>query len=175
MSDHSGQQIVIWTTIWWWQKLGRLAVNKQGSHRFLVERFNLKKLMRQTAKRSIMLRSQTGLQLWKVWTLRLKLILTGKQLETIKLSAQGSLGYELTTHKPWFDEGFSKLLNQRKQVELLWLQVSSEIIHSAEPLVPGPSGLEVQTATVKLKSINLQAMIKFQQNRFMQEEKHWCL
>jgi hypothetical protein len=23
MSDHSGQQIVILTTIWWWQKLGR--------------------------------------------------------------------------------------------------------------------------------------------------------
>jgi hypothetical protein len=23
MSDHSGQQIVIPTTIWWWQKLGR--------------------------------------------------------------------------------------------------------------------------------------------------------
>jgi hypothetical protein len=30
MFDHSGQQIVIPTTIWWWQKLGSdLAVNKK--------------------------------------------------------------------------------------------------------------------------------------------------
>jgi hypothetical protein len=39
MFDHSRQQNVILTTIWW-----RLAVNKQTLHRFLVERFNLKKL-----------------------------------------------------------------------------------------------------------------------------------
>jgi hypothetical protein len=52
-------------------------VNKQGSHRFHMERFNLKKLMRQTVKRSIVLRSQTGLQLWKVWMLRWKLIVFG--------------------------------------------------------------------------------------------------
>jgi hypothetical protein len=37
MSDHSGQQTVI-------RKLGGLAVNKQGSHKFHMERFNLKKL-----------------------------------------------------------------------------------------------------------------------------------
>jgi hypothetical protein len=38
----------------------RLAVNKQGSHKFQMERFNLKKLVE--VKRSIMLRSQRGLQ-----------------------------------------------------------------------------------------------------------------
>jgi hypothetical protein len=37
MSDRSGQQIVILTTIWWWQKLGR------DWHRVLMERVNLKK------------------------------------------------------------------------------------------------------------------------------------
>jgi hypothetical protein len=36
-------------------------------------------------------------------------------------------------------------------------------IHTAEPLVPGPSHLEVTIAT---------ATIKFQQNRFKQEGKH---
>jgi hypothetical protein len=41
ISDHGGQQIVIWTIIWWWKRLGRLAVNKQGSHEFHMERFNL--------------------------------------------------------------------------------------------------------------------------------------
>jgi hypothetical protein len=45
MFDHSGQQIMILTIIWWWQKsVERLAVNKQRSHRFHMERFNLKKL-----------------------------------------------------------------------------------------------------------------------------------
>jgi hypothetical protein len=39
-----------------------------------------------------------------------------------------SLGhYELKKHKPWSDEGCSKLLNQRKQAKLQWLQDASEI------------------------------------------------
>jgi hypothetical protein len=45
MFDLSGQQIVIVTTIWWWRKIReRLAVNKQRSHIFNMERFNHKKL-----------------------------------------------------------------------------------------------------------------------------------
>jgi hypothetical protein len=36
--------------------------------------------------------------------------------ENIKISAKESLGYfELKKHKAWFDEGCSKLLDQRKQ------------------------------------------------------------
>jgi hypothetical protein len=30
-------------------------------------------------------------------------------------------------HKPWFDEGCSKLLDQRKQAKLQWLQDPSEV------------------------------------------------
>jgi hypothetical protein len=48
--------------------------------------------------------------------------------ENIKISAKESLGYfELKKHKPWFDEGCSKLLDQRKQAKLQWLQDLSEI------------------------------------------------
>jgi hypothetical protein len=48
--------------------------------------------------------------------------------ENIKISAKESLGYfELKKHKPWFDEGCSKLLDQRKQAKLQWLQDPSEI------------------------------------------------
>jgi hypothetical protein len=44
------------------------------------------------------------------------------------MSAKLSLGYfELKNHKPWFDEGCSKLLDQRKQAKLQWLQDHSEI------------------------------------------------
>jgi hypothetical protein len=46
----------------------------------------------------------------------------------IKISAKESLGYfELKKHKPWFDEGCSKLLDQRKQAKLQWLQDPSKI------------------------------------------------
>jgi hypothetical protein len=50
-----------------------VAVNKQRSHRFHMERFNLKNLNEvEVKKRSIALKSQIGLQLWKIWTLRWK-------------------------------------------------------------------------------------------------------
>jgi hypothetical protein len=32
----------------------------------------------------------------------------------------------LKKYKPWFDEGCSKLLDQRKQAKLQWLQEQSE-------------------------------------------------
>jgi hypothetical protein len=48
--------------------------------------------------------------------------------ENTKISAIESLGYyELRKHKPWFDEGCSKLLDQIKQAKLQWLQDPCEI------------------------------------------------
>jgi hypothetical protein len=42
----------------------------------------------------------------------------GKQLEYIKISAKESLVYfEFKKHKPWFDKGCSKLLEQKKQAK----------------------------------------------------------
>jgi hypothetical protein len=44
------------------------------------------------------------------------------------MSAKESLGYYgLRKHKPWFDEGCSKLLDQRKKAKLQWLQDPSEV------------------------------------------------
>jgi hypothetical protein len=43
--------------------------------------------------------------------------------DNIKISAKKSPGYfELKKHKPWFEEGFAKLLDQMKQAKLRWLQ-----------------------------------------------------
>jgi uncharacterized protein YaaR (DUF327 family) len=43
--------------------------------------------------------------------------------ENIKISAKESLAYcELKKHKPWFDEECSKLVDQKKQAKLQWLQ-----------------------------------------------------
>jgi hypothetical protein len=48
--------------------------------------------------------------------------------ENIKISAKESLGYyELKKHKPCFYEGCSKLLDQRKQAKLQWLQDPSKV------------------------------------------------
>jgi hypothetical protein len=49
----------------------------------LRERFNLKKLNDAEGKEHFPLRSQLGLQLWKIWTQRWKLIVLGKRLERI--------------------------------------------------------------------------------------------
>lgn len=52
---------------------------------------------------------------------------TNRALETVRANVQilskGSLGnHELKNHKPWVDEGSSKLLAERKQTKLQWLQ-----------------------------------------------------
>jgi hypothetical protein len=47
--------------------------------------------------------------------------------ENMKPSAMESTGYyKLKQHKPWFDEEYSKLLDQRKQAKLQWLQNLSQ-------------------------------------------------
>jgi predicted transcriptional regulator len=48
--------------------------------------------------------------------------------ENNQISAKESLGYyESKKHKPWFDNGCSKLLDQRKQARLQRLQDTREI------------------------------------------------
>jgi uncharacterized protein YaaR (DUF327 family) len=48
--------------------------------------------------------------------------------DNIKISAKESLGYyELKKHKPWFDEGCSKLSDQRKQTRLQRSQDPSKV------------------------------------------------
>jgi hypothetical protein len=61
----------------------RLAGNKQGSHKFHLERFNIKKSKKLRVKSSIVVRFHIHLQHWKIWMLRLKLILSGKRLQRI--------------------------------------------------------------------------------------------
>jgi hypothetical protein len=48
--------------------------------------------------------------------------------ENIKISAKVSLGYHKLKHnKPWFDDEYSELIDQRKQAKLQWLQNRSRI------------------------------------------------
>jgi hypothetical protein len=59
---------------------------------------------------------------------------------------------------------FSQLLNVHNVSDVRQIEM-----HTAEPLVPGPSHLEVEISNLKLKSINLRAVIKFWQNCIKQE------
>jgi hypothetical protein len=65
----------------------------------------------------------------------------------IKILATESLGYnELTHHKPRFDEGCSKLLDQRKQAKLQWLRDPSEInVDNLNMKPAGISGIKKKT------------------------------
>jgi hypothetical protein len=79
MFDHSGQQIEITDHCLMVANVReRLTVNKQIPHRFHTERLNLMKINEVEGKGNITLRSQTGLQLSKICTIRWKLILLGK-------------------------------------------------------------------------------------------------
>jgi hypothetical protein len=48
--------------------------------------------------------------------------------ENIKTSAKENLGYQKLKHnKPWFEDECSKLIDQRKQSKLQWLQNPNQI------------------------------------------------
>jgi hypothetical protein len=103
---------VILTTIWW-KIRERPAVSKQTTQRVHMERFNLKKLNEVESKEqyrfeilnrfSVLENLDTEVVINRTWeTIR----------ENIKVSAKEILGYhELKKHKPWFDEGCTKLLD----------------------------------------------------------------
>jgi phosphomevalonate kinase len=119
MFHHSGQQIVIVTTNYLvvTKVRERLAMNKQRSQRFLMERFNLKKLNDVEGKEQFRVEISnrfaamedldTEVEINSAWeTIR----------ENIKTSAKESLGYiEFKKHKPWFDEGCSTLLERENK------------------------------------------------------------
>jgi hypothetical protein len=91
-----------------------------------MERFNLKKLNDVEGKEQFRLvrfaaldELEAKMEVNRVWE---------TISENIKISAKESLGYfKLKKHKPWFNEGCSKLLDQRKQAKLQCLQDPSEI------------------------------------------------
>jgi hypothetical protein len=107
----------------------RLAVNKQRSQKFHIERFNLKKLYDVEGKEQLPVEVSNSFPALEDLNTEVEINSAWEMIrENIKISAKESLGYfKLKKHKPWFDEGCSKLLDQRKQAKLQWLQDPSEI------------------------------------------------
>jgi hypothetical protein len=84
----------------------RLAVNKQSSQRFDMERFNLKKLNDVEGKEQFHVEVSNRFVALEDLDAEVEI---NSALETIRedvnISAKESLGYfELKKHKPWFDE-----------------------------------------------------------------------
>jgi hypothetical protein len=94
----------------------RLAVNKQRSQRFDMERFNLKKLNDVEGKEQFRVEVSNRFTAWEDLDAEVEINSAWETIrENIKMSAKESLGYfELKKHKPWFDEGCSKILDERK-------------------------------------------------------------
>jgi hypothetical protein len=107
----------------------RLAVNKQRSHRFHMEKFNLKKLNEVENEEQYSVEVSNRFVAFE--DLDAEVEINGAwetTRENIKISSKERLGcFELKKHKPWFDEGCSDLLDQRKQAKLQWFPDPSEI------------------------------------------------
>jgi hypothetical protein len=80
----------------------RLAVNKQRSHRFHMESFNLKKLNEVEGKESYRVEVSIRFATLKNLEVEVEINSTWEMIrENIKISAKESLGYcELKKHKP---------------------------------------------------------------------------
>jgi hypothetical protein len=98
----------------------RLAINKQISHRFHMERFNLKKLNEVEGKEQYRVEVSNKFAALEDLDAEVEINSVWEMIrENIKISAKESLGYcELKKHKPWFDQACSKLVDQRKQAKL---------------------------------------------------------
>jgi hypothetical protein len=106
----------------------RLAVNKQGSHKFHMERFNLKNLNNIEVKEKYHVEVSNRFAALEDLEAGIEISSLGNNYN-IRISAKESQGcYVLKKHKPWIDEGCSELLDQRKQAKLQWLQDQDEII-----------------------------------------------
>jgi hypothetical protein len=107
----------------------RIAVNKQGSHTFHMERFNLKELNDVEGKEKYHVEVSNRFAALEDLDAEVEINTIWETItENITISVKESLGYyEPKQHKPWIDEGCSELLDQRKQARLQWLQDPSEI------------------------------------------------
>jgi hypothetical protein len=93
----------------------RLAVNKQRSHRFDMERFNIKELNQVKGKEQF--RAEVSSKFAALKDLDAEVDIN---------SAWETIREKKKKHTPWFDKGCSKL-DQRKEAKLHWVQNQSVI------------------------------------------------
>jgi hypothetical protein len=96
----------------------RLAVNKQRSQTFHMERFNLKELNQVEGKEQFRVEVSNMFAALEDLDAEMEINSAWETMrENITISATESLGYfELKKQKPWFDKGCSRLLDQRNKL-----------------------------------------------------------
>jgi hypothetical protein len=94
-----------------------------------MERFNLKKLNEVEGKKQYGVEVSKRFAALEDLDVEVEINSAWETIrENIKISPKESQGYyELKNDKPWFDNRCSKLLDQRKEANLQWLQDPSEI------------------------------------------------
>jgi hypothetical protein len=96
----------------------RIAENKQGLHKFHMERLNLKNLNEVQGKEKYRAEVPNRFAVLEDLDAEVEFNTNWETIrENIKILAKERLGYyELKNHKPWLDEGCSELLDKRKQL-----------------------------------------------------------
>jgi phosphomevalonate kinase len=100
MFDHSDHYLLVA------EDRERLAVNKQRSHIFHMERFNLDKLNEVEGKEQYCVQVSNRIAHSEELDAEMEINSASKTIrENINILAKESLGnFELKKHKPWFDE-----------------------------------------------------------------------
>ena len=95
---------MILVTISWLQKLGSLAINKQTSQKFDVERHNLRKLNELEVRKQYQIKiSNSCAALENLRDSEYMNMARENIKQNIKISTKESLAlYEFKQHKPWF-------------------------------------------------------------------------
>jgi hypothetical protein len=107
----------------------RISVSKRARQKFDLERFDLKKLDDVEVKEKCQVEISNRFAALESLDKSFDINNARESItENIKTSAKGNPGYQKLKHcKPWFDNECSKLIDQRKQAKLQWLQNPSQI------------------------------------------------
>jgi hypothetical protein len=107
----------------------KISVSKRARQKFNLERFDLKKLDDIEIKEKYQLQISNRFADLESLDENFDINNAGESIrENIKTSAKFNLGYQkLKCNKLWLDDEFSKLIDQRKEAKLQWLQNPSQI------------------------------------------------
>ena len=102
----------------------RLAVSKQAALKFVVERFNLRKLNELEVRKQYQIEISTRFAALENLSVSEDINMAWEIIKgNIKTSAKEKLDlYELKQHKPWLDEECLRFIDQGKQAKVQWLQ-----------------------------------------------------
>jgi hypothetical protein len=143
----------------------RLAVIKQAAQNSDAERFNLKKLSELEVRKQYQIKISNRFAALENLNVGDDINWVWENIkENIKISAKASLGlYERKQHKPWFNEEWSKFLDQRKQAKMQRLQNPNQInvgnLSNVRHEASRHSGTKIRNIR-KLKLMNLKQTVR---------------